>query len=392
MIDLQSQRKEFFENFTLLKELIEEDEKIKDVMEIFHDENPIANEIVSDINLDMCIVNKHKEYPYMLNQNSKEIGILFSHFSCLKNEFDSYDFPFLIKQAYPKYRVFASRIKEYNDCTYWELMSDKSFVRVKEEIVSKNTDLIISRSTSLKIIFDRMPHLQHVPSANVMPMGLKKILSGREALSSFGIRDFYRPASPVFLTNARNCLNKIKKENLIVLSGSLRPVKNQLYFIESLEPELVKNYSILFIGDCSSDYASYVKKIADNKKIKTYFLGKVHHRYVHYFYCISILHVLNTCVSKYSSEQIYDPGPRCLSEAIACNCHSVVSNEVLVRSVEKKYTDIYSFKENNFNDVLKSSLDFAKNNQSRIDYINTSPKFEATGMRLFNNVLSILSS
>jgi len=389
MIDLNSERNRFFKDFKKLKNHILENEKIKSINEIY--QNSTSN-FITDVPLDWEVISNLELASQAEKSSGLPLGILFVHFTGSHNEFDSYDFPFLMKQLYPNYRVFISRIKSIDDCKYWELTKDKKIVNVQESEVAINSDILLSKGKSIDILAMRDSRFKsnNKVRINCSPMGFKSTLFSLERKEQYVFRDYHKPVSPIFLNKTIKMLSLIKKEKIILIAGPLNQLKNQIYFIENVNPETIKGYSILFIGDCSSSYATKVKKISDRKKLNTYFIGKVNNDFVHYFYCIAALHALNSCVSKYEPNLSYDADTSSISKAIASNCLNIVSNEVLNISDQKKYCFIYELDKNNFNEVLFELVSYYEKNKDKINFNKNLRPFEVIGIQLINNIFSLL--
>ena len=387
MINLKLERDRFFNKYSDIKKTILEEEKLESISSIF--ENPHKKAIPDiNINFDLKTIEQNRDKAASSIKKKNIKGVLFSHFTYEKNEFDSFDFPALIKKAHPELKVYISYVKTLTNCTFWRI-DDDAVDEVDENEVIENTNIVISRSTSMNILVERNNLFLNKIRVNVMPMGVKRNYPNIHFL----IKDFYRPPSPIFREKCKKTLEKIQKKNLIIVSGSIREEKNNHFFLQNIDNYLVNkfNYEILFIGDCRSEYANKLKMIANEKNLCTYFLGQLPHKYVHFFYCYSKIHCINTKVSVYSPTQLYDPGPRCIGEAIAGNCHSLISEEVLSKSVEKIYCTKYIFNDSKLHNLNLKLLECFKHvNENKIEYNKTSITLEVTGLNLFNNILELI--
>ena len=80
--------------------------------------------------------------------------------------------------------------------------------------------------------------------------------------------------SSTFIKN----IEKIKRENFIMFASTVDDMNNQRSFAKLIDPDVVKDHTILFCGNIGSRlYQKEVTKILDDKGIKHIFLGLVPH-------------------------------------------------------------------------------------------------------------------
>ena len=161
--------------------------------------------------------------------------------------------------------------------------------------------------------------------------------------------------SSTFIKN----IEKIKRENFIMFASTVDDMNNQRSFAKLIDPDVVKDYTILFCGNIGSRlYQKEVTKILDDKGIKHIFLGLVPH------YIISYLYLISKTLVRYATT---DYGPRCISEGLWAGLPFITNGNIIMPD---EFMEFGTSCENNNTEELNSAMENNLLFDSHIDIHN----------------------
>jgi hypothetical protein len=144
----------------------------------------------------------------------------------------------------------------------------------------------------------------------------------------FEEEDMCPPADPFYIKRANSFLKKHRKRNLIVVSGTLWYVKNQLKMFEDLDPDVVKNYDIVIIGpERDHEYVRKIRNVCDSKRLRYYLIGSVSREMANDIKTLSRISLIPMDMRVFGQPKGY---PRTLGESIGSKCLTVCNMPITV--------------------------------------------------------------
>ena len=298
--------------------------------------------------------------------NEKSVkSMLFAHFSPFEFEMEALGLRCYARKMLPTTKIHFTYDKGGRDVHRFSL-GEKSFKKI--ENLDNQYDIIISRSSALKSMASREHDSQVVINSslrvNIKTMSLESNMVLAD--SYFDEEDMCPPPDPDYLDRTFQLLSNQKKENLIVVSGTLWHVKNQLKMFSQMDADIIKDFKVVIIGDERDQvFANKVRTICESKGIDYYMIGWVIKEVAHHIKSLCKISLIPMDMRKYGQPKGY---PRTLGESIGSRCVTLCNKPVTVPSYYKNSCLIYDEdKDGDFNNQLKKCVEIVKNP----DYINT---------------------
>ena len=292
-------------------------------------------------------------------------NLLFAHFSPLDPEMEALGLPLYASKVLPNSKIHFTYDKGGTNVFRYEIQETKIS---PIEALNEAYDIIIGRSAVFNTMKNR-PYDSKVWEKSGCRVNIKTMSYApnlKNADYYFEEEDMCPPASPDYVAQCAEFLSKHKKENIILVSGTMWYVKNQLQMIKDLDETVCGDYVLVFMGPLRD--VSYVKdiiSICEEKKIDYFVLGQVNKKFAREVKYLSKISVIPMDMRAYGQPKGY---PRTLGESIAAKCITLCNKPVTVPSYYQESCLIYDEgKQQDLNKQLKKCIDIVKSP----DYINT---------------------
>lgn len=304
----------------------------------------------------------NRDVPFSIDNSwiiDDKLKILCAHFSPFKNELEATDYPLFLTKIFPNSTVHATYDK---GSVYVPFELSGSELNLLDDI-DDQYDIIIGRSSVFNSMYSRHNHKKVLDKSgfkiNIKPMGFGSNINHCDFW--FDDKYLFCPPSPLFRQRVNSLLNdkNFQKRNMILFSGGLSRIKNQLGFLKLIDPSLCENLNFIFAGNDKSDpeYVQTIRDVCNNKGIKYEILGQVDFMEdMPYYTTYSKLHVVNS--DPRIVGQPHDPIPRVLGECALSDTHTICSKTTLFNDDVSKYVTSYDHESSNsLNDAFSKSLD-----------------------------------
>tara|TARA_Y100000592_G_scaffold93856_1_gene157685 strand:- start:1046 stop:2206 length:1161 start_codon:yes stop_codon:yes gene_type:complete len=286
-----------------------------------------------------------------------KLRILFAHFSPFDDEMEGLGLPLYASLAFPNSSIDFTYDKGGTDCYKYRIV--KNQVNKLKELRTQY-DMIIGRSgafINMKVRKNQslMMDLSRL-KINIKTMSYSHNL--RFADHYFEEEDMCPPPSPLYLDRVEDFISQHKKENIIIVSGTMWYVKNQLQMIEQIDAQLLNGYTLAFIGPLKDK--SYIKKIrhvADCKNIDYHILGKVNKRLAQDIATLSKIAIIPQDQRSFGQPKGY---PRVVGESIGSRCLTLCNSPITVPDFYANSCLQYSHEKGDFNMCLEKAIGILK--------------------------------
>lgn len=290
--------------------------------------------------------DKFKEEKFFeeINKNcipdfDKKCSILCAHFSPFVYEFEGLGFPMFLKSTYPNAKIHMSYDKGGVNAYNFEVLSDGT---IKKSQFLEKYDLIIARSSCLINMMRRKQDKKIVEQSkykiNIKTMSYKP--NYKYADYYFEEEDCCPPPDPFYVKDCDKIIKNTNKENLIVVSGTLWNVKNQLSLFEALDPNIIKKYEVVIMGpERDKEYVKKIREVCDLKKIKYYLVGNVNRYLALEIKALSKLSIISMDMRIFGQPKGY---PRTLGESIGAKCLTLCNKPVTIPDYYKETCIVYN--------------------------------------------------
>jgi hypothetical protein len=283
-------------------------------------------------------------------------NILFSHFSPFLTEIEGLGLPLYTKIKFPNSKIHFTYDKGNKDSVKYKIDKEGNIILIHE--LSKSYDIIIARSSSLINMSKRKKDMETLTKSksiiNIKTMSYKP--NYKMADYYFDEEDMCPPPDPCYLNKVNNFMKNRKKENLIVMSGTLWYVKNQLNFLKNLDSSIIKNYELVIMGpERQPDYVKDIRGICKEKKIKYYLIGNVNKNLAALIKSLAKISLIPMDMTVFGQPKGY---PRTLGESIGSKCLTLCNDVITVPSFYKNSVITYNEKiKNDQNRKLKKCIE-----------------------------------
>lgn len=320
--------------------------------------------------------------------DQRDLNILFAHFPMTKYEMESIEMPLYASKVFPNAKIdsvyFDTRGRISSEDTHYLSRHHAGCLTSQREKsdFEERYHLMITKSSTIRTMRRKMPQVlesceykvnmqtnNYAPNLNI----------GEDYKLCY--TDFFAPAGRKFSDRANNLLSEsgFEKMNIIIMVGTVVWWKGQATWIENIDPDLLKGYTVLVFGGVSSK--QYFEKMiceAQRKNINLLYSEYVNPDFLCDVLCHSKIKVMNHYADPCDGQPAIGPA-RTFGEAIACknicihgqtftNKNKEIGKTASIPSNWDKYTLEYNqLKPDEFNTSLKKAmsidtkfLDFSK--------------------------------
>lgn len=266
--------------------------------------------------------------------NKKYLGnspksILFAHFSPFLNELEGLGLPVFSKKYFGENTTIHFTYDKGSNSSYKFDVCKKQITPIKK--LNNAYDMVICRSGVLSSMMNREDERKMIKSSskviNIKTMSLSS--NYKHADYYFDEEEMCPMPPPPFYKNIKEW-NKLysKDKKVILLTGSLWYVKNQLSFFEKINPEILSGYKIIIVGpEKDKQYVDKIRKSCYNKGIDYFLIGNIRKDIMPNFYALSNIHVIPMDMRVSGQPKGY---PRVLGESVVGRCINLVNKPVTV--------------------------------------------------------------
>jgi hypothetical protein len=334
---------------------------------------------------------------------NKKINILFSHFGLLKYEMEALEMPLYASKVFPNADI---QTWYYDSRGHFNSSQKSYFHNIRNGNItnpSKNPlsyyDLMITRSSTINRMKTAVPEV-------LKNCKYKVNIQTNNYLPNFDIgenarlchTDFYAPAGRKFTDRANEIFSMqgFKKSNIVVMTGTIVSWKGQAEWFEKIDPDVLKDYTVLILGNVSSsNYFNRIVKAAQRKNINVLYSTYLNPMYLCDVLSSSKIKIMNHYMDPPLQPEI---GPsRTFGEAIACrnvcllgqtynNAKGNLRKTSYFPDAWKDYTIEYNQnKDKNFSEAFEKALAKSREN---LDYGKT-PSLEEKCDQIFETCLNL---
>lgn len=256
-----------------------------------------------------------------------KLNILFAHFSPFENELEGLGLPMYASKLLPNCNIDFTYDKG-GPQSFSFTTSGGAVARTPR--IRDAYDIIISRSSALSNMMNR-PGDSVVVKSSDFKVNIKTMSYQPNYVHAdhyFDEEDMCPPADPIYSARAQSFLKRNKKKNMIVVSGTLWYVKNQLKMFQQLDPDVVKDYEVVIMGPLRDHgYVSEIIRECTRKQIDFYLLGSVSRDFANDIKTLSKVSIIPMDMRTFGQPKGY---PRTLGESIGSRCLTLCNSPVTV--------------------------------------------------------------
>lgn len=220
--------------------------------------------------------------------------ILLSHFGFSKYELEALGLPIYLTKMLPNAKIDITYHKNQKiDKIYKINIESRKCDQINN--LEEKYDFIIGRSSSLIKLWNNYRNIYNKsgPKINIQTNNLSSNMFNADYF--FDIQEFFAPADPVFVNYSKNTLEKSKKKNIIVFSGTVFWEKGQKFWFDKVDKDLLNEYEIYIAGRIDDiGHAKDIQSVCVKKNIKNVrFLGLVPNMFMADLMCLSKIHIMN---------------------------------------------------------------------------------------------------
>ena len=277
--------------------------------------------------------------------------VLFVHFPRDNDQIEGLSLPtFFAKTGHEVFCTFHKRDRNFD----YKISKDGTVRDIDvDEIKNQEFDLLIAKGSATSA-YDRRFFRSSKFKVNVLTLGIDGNKSGYDFCFEDG--DLIKPPVSEMFSFFMSNFGKYNKENIISCPASIGTDKNQIEFLNLVNPDLVKDHQIVFCGKISSrDYAENMQKIADRKKLDIIIKDAIPKTEVAK---LMIRSKILTLTTDPRPAQPYDPSPRVIPETLCAGTPFLINDLVLTDPNVRNFG--WTYKNGNiddFNNKLKQALD-----------------------------------
>lgn len=322
---------------------------------------------------------KFKNTGYLKEDN---INILFAHFPLLKYEMEAIEMPLYASKVFSNANIdtwyFDSRGNlDSKQQGYLHSIKSGKILEPKNNFLEKY-DLMITRSSTIIRMRSVIPEVLNRCEFKVNMQTNNHIgCIGIGEDYSLCYTDFFAPAGRKFADRSEN-LSKtpgFRKRNIIAFVGSVVWWKGQAEWIEAIDPDLVRGYTVLMLGPAKD--SNYLKRIVDaahKKKIDLLYSDYVHPEFLCDILTYSKISVMNPFMEP--PYQLALGPARTVGESIACSNICLHANTKdknglngMTMSLPEEWKDYIIEFDNKDKDSYNKNLEIAVNfDTSTVDF------------------------
>ena len=273
--------------------------------------------------------------------------ILFLHFPKDNTQIEGTALPkYFSKNGHQCYLAFEKKSRNF----FCEFNNDNIIDIEKNKLQENNFDLIVGKSDCFQT-YDRRYFLNTGAfKVNILSLGLHRNTIGVDFV--FKDEQLIKAPSKDMAIEFNKYNEYNNRANFIYTPASIGTDKNQLEFINLVEPNLIKDFTLLFSGPIKNEgYFNKMRFTLENKKIKWKYLGHLSKPEVAKVMKLSKILCLTTDPRP---AQPYDPSPRVIPEAVCAGTPFFVNDLVVFNKFLQNYGLVYK---NGDKDSLNNRLD-----------------------------------
>lgn len=260
--------------------------------------------------------------------------ILFLHFPKDNTQIEGTALPkYFSKNGHECFLAFEKKSRTF----FCELRNGFLFDITKDQLLKNNFDLIVGKSDCFQSYDKRYFKNSKSFKVNILTLGLKRNILGTD----YCFKDDQLIKAPPDDMSAEfhNYKEYSSRQNFIYTPASIGTDKNQLEFIDLVEPQLIDNFTYVFSGPIrSKNYFQKMVERLDSKNIKWQYLGHLNKGQVAKVMKSSKILCLTTDPRP---AQPYDPSPRVLPESACAGTPFLVNDLVIFNSFLDKFGAVY---------------------------------------------------
>ena len=220
-----------------------------------------------------------------------------------------------------------------------------------QEIFSNNFDICIGKSSSFSS-YNQQYFKKCDFKINITPLGLPRNKINCD--TTFDDGDLIKPPSFELTNYFENNFDAQQKTNTILYVGSIGIDKNQIEFINLIDPSLISEYEVKFFGPIRrAKYKLQMESLLKSKDIHFSISNAISKDDLAQEY----LKAKHTALSTEAAPQPYDPSPRVIPESIYSGNSFLIRDTVLIHKDHYKFGHVYKKGDrNSFNENLKKML------------------------------------
>jgi len=329
--------------------------------------------------------NVHYPAKFKLNNadNDLNLKILFAHFSPFTYEMEGLGFPFYVAKKLPNSTIHFGYCKGSRNHSFYNVSPNNRADKIPTHL--EKYDIIIGRSS---VFFNLSKNLikNSDLKVNLKTMSLASNIHPNVDYH-FAENEFFPIADPTILKLVDKYKN-IKKEKVILLSGSIWPVKGQEDFIRDVNPDLIKDYMVVLAGGFKNPSSvKNIKNTIHKKNLKNIFLTNFISRDLLYrLFASSPIQVIPFDGRKTGQPEGF---PRVLAEGIPFKNINLCSKMTTVPKEFLKVCNLYdNDSANSLNTILEKTINSVS---SKKDTDWPSISFEDMCDRTLNKCITLLN-
>ena len=293
------------------------------------------------------------------------MNVLFLHFPKDNSQIESLGLPkYFSRRGHFSYLAFEKQHRNF----FCKISKDTTVDLRKEELFNIKYDIIVGKSSAfVRGVYDDR-YFKGSPAAfkiNITPMGISANRSGVDYC--FKEDQLIKPPPDDMQQVFKQYSEYKNRENIIFIPASIGVIKNQLEFINLVNPGIISDYTLLFAGPIKSrTYFNKMSSRMKDKNIKYEYVGHIEKKEIAKIMKRAKIVSLTTDPRP---AQPYDPGPRVIPEAVCAGTPFFVNDLVLFPSCLRKCGFVYDNGDiGSFNEVLEKMTKFDLNKISRASF------------------------
>lgn len=311
------------------------------------------------------------------------MNILFVHFPSDNDQIEGLSLPkYFASQGHEVYCTFHKGNRNFD----YRITKDGEVLSIElDEIVSNNFEILVAKSSS-RSSYDQRLFRNSSFKVNVLPLGISQNLKGYDFV--FGDGDLIKPPVSQMFNFFMENSGKLERTDTIIFPASIGTDKNQLEFLNLVDPEVIKDHEVIFCGKIVSQaYADSMTEISKKKKLKVLIKNTIPKTEVAELLMKSKIMALTTDPRP---AQPYDPSPRVVSECLCAGTPFFINDLVFVDPEVEKFGWVYkNGNSQDFNEKLQDALKNWKNlSDLSLDFSKNYYKMETACLKMYDKIMS----
>lgn len=258
--------------------------------------------------------------------DQRDLNILFAHFPLTKYEMESIEMPLYASKVFPNAKIdsvyFDTRGRISSEDTHYlsrHHAGHSTSQREKSDFEDRY-DLMITKSSTIRTMRRKMPQVLESCGykVNIQTNNYAPNLDIGEDYR-FCYTDFFAVPGRKFSDRARSLMKSpgFEKMNIVIMTGTVVWWKGQATWIENIDPDLLKGYTVFVFGGISSN--QYFQKMiteAQRKNIDLLYSEYVNPDFLCDVLCLSKIKIMNHYADPKDGQPALGPS-RTFGEAVA---------------------------------------------------------------------------